>query len=266
MTATAASTANRRTVEIDGCSVSYLRCGEGPPLLFLHGAGGVPGWLPWMETLARSFDVIAPDHPGWGRSPTPEWFDNVHDMAYFYLDFMSALGLRDVHLAGNSIGGWIACEIAVRNTQQIATLTLISPAGLRVPGVKKFDIFLNTPEASLRAMYHDQALAEALIAQPKNDDEIDVALRNRYATARIAWQPRLYDPHLAKWLHRIDRPTLVVWGESDKILPVALCDEFVRLIPRARALRLPDCGHLPHIECTGAVVDAFTSFVEEARR
>ena len=95
--------------KIDGTEVHYLRAGAGAPLLFLHGAGGNHGWAPWMERLAESYDVIVPDHPGWGKSPTPEWFDNVHDIAYFYLDFMQALGLRGVHLFGSSIGGWLAC-------------------------------------------------------------------------------------------------------------------------------------------------------------
>jgi pimeloyl-ACP methyl ester carboxylesterase len=252
------------TVDLDGCAVHYLRGGNGTPVLFLHGAGGIHGWAPWMERLAETHDVIVPDHPGWGRSAMPEWFDNIHDLAYFYLDFMRALDLRGVHLVGNSIGGWLACEIAVRNTDDLATMTLLDPAGLRVTGVKKFDIFLRSPEATTRALYFDQALAEAHLAHTPSPDEIDIYLRNRFASARVAWQPRLYDPHLAKWLHRVDVPTLVMWGANDEILPVALQPEFVRLIPGAQSVTIANCGHLPHVERTDAFLDHFARFVQGA--
>jgi pimeloyl-ACP methyl ester carboxylesterase len=251
----------RASLRIDECDVSYLRGGSGPPLLFLHGAGGVDGWTPWMERLARSYDVIVPDHPGWGRSSTPEWFDNVHDLAYFYLDVLTALGLEGVHLAGHSIGGWIACEIAVRNTARLATLTLIAPAGLRVIGAETFDIFLASPEANVRAAYYDQRFAEAqLAAAPSGPDDVEIFLRNRFAAARVAWQPRLYDPHLAKWLHRIDVPTLVVWGENDAILPVAMQPEFVRLIPGARGETIAACGHIPQLETPDALIERIERF------
>jgi pimeloyl-ACP methyl ester carboxylesterase len=253
-----------RTVEIDGCAVHYLRGGAGTPVLFLHGAGGVHGWAPWMEHLAASHDLIVPDHPGWGRSATPEWFDNIHDLAYFYLDFMRALDLTNVHLVGSSIGGWLACEIAVRNTGDLATITLVDPAGLRVAGVQKFDIFLRSPEATVRALYFDQALADAQLARTPPPDEVEIYLRNRFASARVAWQPRLYDPHLGKWLHRIDVPTLVMWGADDAILPVAMQPEFVRLIPGAQAVTIANCGHLPHVERTDAFVEHFERFVQGA--
>jgi pimeloyl-ACP methyl ester carboxylesterase len=216
-----------------------------------------------METLAGSYDVIVPDHPGWGRSSTPEWFDNVHDLAYFYLDLIDALGLERVHLAGQSIGGWIAAEMAVRSTSRLATLTLIAAAGLRVAGAETFDIFLASPEANVRAAYYDQSFAEAeLAAAPATPDEIAIQLRNRFAAARVAWQPRLYDPHLAKWLHRIDVPTLVVWGAHDAILPVAMQAEFVRLIPGAEAATLDGCGHIPQIECPDALFERIARFTQ----
>ena len=264
MTATA-SKGTRRSIEVNGATISYLRGGTGAPLLFLHGAGGIAGWMPWMDQLAATHDLIVPDHPGWGRSDMPDWFDNIHDLAYFYLDFLDALGLTGVHLAGSSIGGWIACELAIRSTAHLRTLTLVDPAGLRVPGVQRFDIFLASPEANTRAIYHDQSIADRLLAAPPAGDAIDVFLRNRFATARVGWQPRLYDPHLAKWLHRIDVPTLVVWGENDNIFPVAMQAEFVRLITGAQAATIPQCGHLPHVECSAAFVDVFSRFVAGVR-
>ena len=260
MTATA-SIGTRSTVEVDGATIGYVRGGSGPPLLFLHGAGGAATWTPWMAKLSASYDLIVPEHPGWGHSDMPEWFDNVHDLAYYYLDFMDALELENVHLVGNAIGGWIACEIGVRNTKHLETITLIAPAGLRVPGIQRFDIFLASHEAHTRALFHDQAFADRILAIPLEGEHLDMHLKNRFATARVGWQPRLYDPHLAKWLHRIDIPTLVVWGENDAVFPVAMLDEFVRLIPGATAAVIPECGHLPHVERTDALLAKLKSFM-----
>ncbi len=254
-------TQHRLTVA--GTTVAYRRRGSGPPLLWLHGAGGIAGWTPGLELLTRTHDVIVPDHPGWGASDVPPWFDNVHDLAYFYLDFLAALGLDRVHLAGTSIGGWIACELAVRNTARLRTLTLIAPAGLRVAGLPRFDIFLATREAMTRALYFDQALADAALAAAPAADALDTELKNRFATARIAWQPRLYDPHLAKWLHRIDVPSLVVWGENDAVLPHALQAEFVRLIPGARAATIAACGHMPLVERPAEAVACIEGFIAD---
>jgi pimeloyl-ACP methyl ester carboxylesterase len=261
---TVAAPGAAHTVEIDGATIHYLRGGNGAPLLFLHGAGGVNGWAPWMDALAAHYDLIVPDHPGWGRSDTPEWFDNIHDLAFFYLDFMDALGLSNVHLVGGSIGGWIACEIAVRNTKHLQTLSLLAPAGLRVIGTPRFDFFLATREELAKHRYFDQALVDREIANAPVGDALDMLLKNNYAAARVAWQPRFYDPHLAKWLHRIDVPTLVLWGENDTFFPISLQAEFVRLIPGARAATIPRCGHLPHIECPDAVAEALTHFIDGA--
>jgi pimeloyl-ACP methyl ester carboxylesterase len=255
----------RHSIVVNGATISYLRGGAGAPLLFLHGAGGVESWLPWMDALAATHDLIVPDHPGWGRSDTPDWFDNIHDLAYFYEDFIDALGLSSVDLVGNSIGGWIACEMAVRSNAHLASMCLVDPAGLRVIGVPRFDIFLASPEANAHAIFHDPALAQARLAQPLEGELLDRYLKNRYASARVGWQPRLYDPHLAKWLHRIDVPTLVIWGEHDRIFPVAMLDEFLRLIPGARGAVIPNCGHLPHVECTAAFVAHVDAFLAGVR-
>ena len=261
---TVAAPGAAHTVEINGATIHYVRGGTGAPLLFLHGAGGVAFPTPCMDALAACYDVIVPDHPGWGKSDTPDWFDNVHDLAYFYLDFMDALGLSGVNLVGHSIGGWIASEVAVRNTKHLRTLSLIAPAGLRVVGVPRFDGFLASREELFKHCYFDPALVERAIAHVPAGDEIDLVLKNNYATARIAWQPRYYDPHLAKWLHRIDVPTLVLWGENDAIFPVAMQAEFVRLIPGATAATIPRCGHDPLLERTESCVAELTRFIDGA--
>jgi pimeloyl-ACP methyl ester carboxylesterase len=254
--------AERTALQVAGCTVSYQRAGSGAPLLFLHGANSPPGWLPFMSQLAERYDVVVPDHPGFGQSEIPEWLDNIHDLAYFYLDFIAALGLRGVHLVGNSLGGWIACEIAVRQTTPLKTLTLVSPAGIRLVGVRKLDIFLMSPEAVTRSLFADQSFADRMLAQPLTDEQMDVQIKNRYATARLGWQPRMFDPHLAKWLHRIDIPTLIVWGDSDRLIPPAYAPEFARLIPGSATEVIAGCGHLPHVEKTAEFIGIVNRFIE----
>lgn len=235
-------------VDINGCKVNLRRGGSGEPLLFLHGASGAPAIMPFMEKLAQRFDVLVPEHPGYGLSDEPEWLDNIHDAAYFYLDFLKHLGLKDVMVIGSSMGGWIAMEMAVRDTSRFKSLMLVSPAGVQAPGVQPADIFLMPPEELVRRLFHDQKLAEQRLAEPVTPEAIDIALKNRHTTARLAWEPRLYDPHLPKWLHRIDVPVHIVWGEEDRILPVGMLGELRKRMPQARVTVMKNVGHLPHAE------------------
>jgi pimeloyl-ACP methyl ester carboxylesterase len=232
-------------VEVDGCKTHLRRGGRGEPLLFLHGANGAPVVLPFMEKLAQRFDVLVPEHPGYGKSDEPEWLENIHDIAYFYLDFLKQLNLKNVTVVGSSMGGWIAMEMAVRDTSRLKSLVLSSPAGIAAPGVRAADIFLMAPEEMVRNLFVDQKLAEARLAQP---EDIDVSLKNRHTTARLAWEPRLHDPYLPKWLHRIDVPVRILWGRQDRILPVAFVDVYRKLLPKAEISILENCGHLPHAE------------------
>jgi pimeloyl-ACP methyl ester carboxylesterase len=143
------------------------------------------------------------------------------------------------------MGGWIAMEMAVRHTSRIKSLVLVSPAGIAAPGARPADIFLMAPEEVVRNLFVDQKLADARLALP---EDVDISLKNRHTTARLAWQPRLHDPHLGKWLHRIDVPVKIVWGRQDRILPVAIMDELKRLIPKAQTYVVESCGHLPQAE------------------
>jgi len=235
-------------VEVDGCRTHYRRGGKGRPLVFLHGAGGAPVVLPFMEKLATRFDVVVPDHPGYGKSDEPQWLENIHDVAYFYLDFLARLDLKDALLVGASMGGWMAMEIAVRDTARLRGLVLVAPAGVKAPGVEPADLFLLPPEEAARRLFHDPSFAEKRLAAPMTPELIDLQLKNRHTTARLAWEPRLHDPHLPKWLHRIGVPVAIVWGAQDRILPVAISSELGRLLPKSTLHVIDGCGHVPQEE------------------
>jgi pimeloyl-ACP methyl ester carboxylesterase len=251
-------------VEIDGCRTHLRRGGSGAPLLFLHGASGAPAILPFMEKLAQRFEVLVPEHPGYGLSDEPAWLDNIHDVAYFYLDFLKRIDLEKAVVIGNSLGGWIAMEMAVRDTSRIKSLVLVSPAGISAPGVQPADTFLMSQEELARRLFHDPKLAEARIAESLTPEALDISLKNRHTTARLAWEPRLHDPHLPKWLHRIDVPVQIVWGEQDRILPVAFASELKRLISTAQLHVMRDAGHLPHVEKPQEFCDLVVRFAQDA--
>lgn len=251
--------------QVAGCRTRIMRKGQGEPLLFLHGASGAAGWLPFMDMLAQHYDVIVPEHPGFGASDTPDWLDNIGDLAFFYLDLIDHLGLDKVHLVGTSLGGWIAAELATRSCEKIRSLTLVAPAGISVPGVRKGDMFLWSPEELAAKLFHDPKLAQAMPA-PATEEAQMVVLKNRLMTAKLAWSPRLHNPHLRKWLHRITAPTLIIWGDDDQLLPAAYGPAYQALIPKSSLHIIERCGHLPHVEKAQAFVAKVTEFIQGVAR
>jgi pimeloyl-ACP methyl ester carboxylesterase len=252
-------------ITVRGCTVGLLRGGTGRPMLLLHGGGGGGRWAPFMADLAAKHDVIAPEHPGFGASDTPDWLDNIQDLSRFYLDFIDQLDLDRVDLVGFSVGGWIAADLACRSTSRLSSLTLIGAAGLHVSGVPQVDTFLVNDEQLTRNLFHDAKHAEAALTEARRPELEDVILKNRTTTAKLVWQPRGYDPHLHKWLHRIDVPTLLVWGAHDKVYPPEYANAWQRLIPSSKVAIIPDSGHLPQIEQRAAFVAALDGFLAGMR-
>jgi pimeloyl-ACP methyl ester carboxylesterase len=247
-------------------SVRLFRAGQGEPLLYLHGAGGFPGWIPFFDDLAAYYDVWVPEHPGFGTPDNATHIRDVADVAMYYLDFLDGLGHEAVHLVGNSLGGWIAAEVAVRNCTRLRSLSLISPAGVRVKGVPVGDNFIWSPEEAVRNLYHDQQFAEKILALSLSDEDADRQLANRFMAARLGWQPRWYNPALERWLHRIKVPTLLLWGENDKLLPSAYAKVWKSRVPDIRVELLPECGHLPHIEKAELAAEKLVGFLRGVGR
>jgi pimeloyl-ACP methyl ester carboxylesterase len=248
-------------VTIDGAPIRLLRGGRAgaTPLLFLHGAGGHTGWMGFLEELSQRFEVFAPEHPGFGQSDDPPWLDEVGDLAFFYLDFIRQFGLSGVHLIGTSLGGWIAAELAVRNTAALASLCLVGAVGILAEGEPIPDIFRMPVDENLRRFYADQDRARRRLADLDKAD-MSVATKNRATVMRLAYRPRFHNPGLAKWLHRIDVPTLLLWGEKDGLVPPAFGEAYRRLIPDARLVVLPEAGHAPFDEQKDAFLAAYLDF------
>jgi pimeloyl-ACP methyl ester carboxylesterase len=246
-------------------AVRLLRNGKGEPLMFLHGASGFPGWLPFFEKLAARYDVLVPEHPGFGTSDNPPWIRNVPDVAMYYLDFLDGLGPTKVHVIGHSLGGWIAAEAAARNATQFASLTLIAPAGVRVKGIICGDNFIWSPEELVRNLFHNQSFAEKMLAHTPSDEDLDLQLTNRFMATKLGWEPRWFNPALERWLHRIQVPTYILWGREDKILPSAYAEAWRARVPGVRVDVLPECGHLPQIEKADITAEKVLAFLAGGR-
>ncbi|HXH12521.1 MAG TPA: alpha/beta hydrolase [Alphaproteobacteria bacterium] len=253
--------ASMSTITLQGVALRVTRQGEGTPLLLLHGGDGPQDRLPFFQRLTAWFDVIAPTHPGFGGSIIPEHFDGLDDLVYLYLDLLDALDLRDVVLLGFSMGGWAAAEIAVRNTSRLAKLILVDAVGIKA-GTRETrdiaDIFAMPAPAVAKLLFHDPSLAPNPATM--TDEQLTVVAADRIAHALYTWDPYMHNPKLRHRLHRIDVPTLLIWGASDGVVPVAYAEAYRALIPGARLVVIPDAGHLPHVEQPDLLLDRILSF------
>lgn len=248
-------------IEVTGAQICVRRAGSGANLVILGDMLGPIGWAPFMDGLARSFSVIAPEHPGFGGAKIPDWLDTISDLANFYLDFLDAGNLTEVHLLGLGIGGWIAADMATRNAARIATLSLVNAAGIHLRNTPQSDIFLGSEDEVLRELVHDQTIADALIAKFLIAETENIRLQDQEVLARTTWQPRLNDPHLHKWLHRIRTPTHIVWSGNNRLFPAAYGREWQKRIAGSHLSVIPGCGHLAQFEKPEALVQIITTYI-----
>lgn len=254
-------------VEAAGRPTQVLRAGRGEPLVYLHSALGETLWLPFHQQLSEHFEVIAPVHPGFAQSGD-DGIDTMEDVIFHYLDLLEALKLDRFHLVGASLGGWVAAEFAVRYPGRVRRLVLADAAGLWLDEAPIPDFFarLQEPETMRRLLLHapDSFVGELLFpsAPGEMDEErLEAALKAMRATARLGWNPFMHDPKLAGRLRRITCPTLVLWGEGDRIVTAAYAQSFRDAIPGSELQLIPKCGHLPMFEQEDEFVAAITSFL-----
>jgi len=246
----AAVEAPTSTITVNGARTELIDRGLGQPILFLHPHIGLDPSAPALMMLAEGGRLIAPSHPGFGHSERPAGITTVDDLAYFYLDFMDALDLRDCLVIGVSLGAWIAAAIAVKSTARMARLVLGNPVGIKVGDRETRDIL--DIFAMLEGEFLDKTFADATVGKrdyrAMTDDEVTVAARNREAAALYAWSPYMHDPKLKGRLHRIRIPTLVLWGAADRLVREAYGRAFAAAVPGAKFETIADAGHFPHIE------------------
>jgi pimeloyl-ACP methyl ester carboxylesterase len=253
------------TVTVRGHAVRLLSAGAGQPVLYLHGAGDLGAWMPALSVLAQGYQVLRPDLPGFNHSQRRDDVRSVHDLAYRTWDLIDALGLDSVRVIGSSLGGWLAADLATVEPARVSHLVLVGAAGLRPPAGFGVDVFVLSSDQMLTKTYHRpeiRAQATALAAERAAEPELQLLqLRNRAATARLAWNPYFHDPALADRLHRVRARTLVIWGEQDQLMPLDCGHMYARLIPGAALEVIGSCGHLPLTEAAAEFCDLATAFL-----
>jgi pimeloyl-ACP methyl ester carboxylesterase len=232
-------------------TLELIDTGSGRPIVFLHGGDGIDPRWPVLQHLASLGRLIAPSHPGFGHSALPAHFRSVDDLAYAYLDLFEQMNLQDVVLVGTSLGGWIAAEMAVRSTARIGHLVLADAVGIRCAtdetAADIADVFSLSPADIETRAYADPARWRRSY-DDCSDDELLVMARNREALSLYGWSPYLHNPILRHWLHRIDRPTLVLWGAADRITAPEYGRAWAAGIAGAQFTQIDEAAHHPHIE------------------
>lgn len=252
-----------RKITLAGIDVELWEGGDGPPILFLHGAGGFRAEDPFVGLLSRGRRVIAPSHPGFGGSALPEWLDRPDDIAILYLELLAQLGDAQFDLIGCSLGGWIAAELASMVPERFRRLVLVGPVGVKLGSRDTLDIpdIFATPAATLeKLLYHDPDRYRPDPAK-LSDEQLAVMLRNRETTALLTWEPYMHNPKLRHRLHRVRCPTLLLRGESDGLISAAYLEGYAKLLPDARTATIAAAGHVPQIEQPAAFAAAVLAFL-----
>lgn len=239
--------------------------GQGAPLLFLHSAQGFLAEHPYVELLAKRRRLIAPSHPGFGKSNLPDWIDNVDDIAYLYLELLDRLDIEKIDVVGCSIGGWIAAEIATKAPERIGKMVLVGPVGVKVGPPDKLDvpdIFVLPPSDVARLMYHDPARFTPDPAK-MTDDQLAVMIRNRETLALLVWEPYMHNPKLKHRLHRVTAPCLFLRGASDGLISQVYLEGYAKLLPNAKSDTIDQAGHAPHVEQPEAFAAKVFAFLDK---
>jgi pimeloyl-ACP methyl ester carboxylesterase len=252
------------TISLAGVDIDVWEGGDGPPLLFLHGAGGFRPGPAYLDLLGLHRRVIAPSHPGFGLSGLADWMDRPEDIAHLYLELLDWLNIGQIDLMGVSFGGWIAAELATMQPQRLRRLVLVAPAGVKTGGRDELDIpdiFALPAEAVQRLLWVDP---DKFRADPAamTDEELRIMLRNRESLALFAWEPYLHNPKLPHRLHRVTCPTLFLRGAHDGLISADYTARYAALLSNARIVTLPAAAHAPQMEQPEAFASATLSFLQ----
>ena len=240
-------------------AVQVLEAGDGAPLLFLHGAGGIAAWEGVLPLLARKYHVYAPLLPGFGQSTGLECLDDQFDLFQHGFDVMEALGLDRPFVVGESLGGWMAAEMAALRPKEIGRLALAAPVGLWRDEAPVVDLFGSMAHELAPYLFHDtscpaarQMLGLTQLFSTKDDrtqEQIEtlIGMSRGFRTVAKFLFP-IPESGLEHRLWRIKAPTLVVWGEQDRFISPMYADIFREKIADSEVVKISNAGHLIGLE------------------
>ena len=251
--------------------IEVLEAGSGTPLLFLHAAGGIPTWDGVLPILSKRFHVHAPLLPGYGSSTGLDAIEDHFDLFFHCFDVMEALGLDRPYVVGESMGGWIAAEMAALRPREIGRLALAAPIGLWRDEAPIVDLFGMTTSELVPFLFHDPHCAAAqqmlgvgaLLSDKDDRTEAQVEFLLSHARGFRTAAKYLFpipDRGLERRLHRITAPTLVVWGAEDRMVQPSYAKLFVERIAGAQLTMIPNAGHAIGAEQATAYGNALVTF------
>jgi pimeloyl-ACP methyl ester carboxylesterase len=269
----------RKSVQVGDHQIAYSEGGKDKPgqepVVLVHGFGASSdNWNRMAGRLTKKYRVIAPDLPGWGQSTRldaasyayPEQIERLHE-------FLGALGLRRVHLIGHSMGGFISSAYAARYPEEVITLSLIAPHGVTEPQPSELALSVAAGDNWLVARNvpeFDRLLNNVFAKRPYLPRSVlklfaAYAIHGSAKSATIFADMQSNDPPLESRLPLIQAPTLIIWGDQDRVLHVSGAEVFRKGIKKSELLLQPGIGHMPLIESARKCADAWLAFVEKAR-
>ena len=248
-----------------GTEVEMFTGGSGPPLLFLHGAGGNSGWQRYHEELSRSYTVYVPSQPGFNGTERPDWVYTINDLCHFNLELVQTLGLENYILMGSSMGGWVSAEMAAMSDANLKALILVDAAGIKPQEGEITEIFMVSSQTRLAQRFYDPSQVENYdqYARELTPEEQVEQHSNAEMASRLCWRPYLHNLSLPHYLRKVTTPTLIVWGRQDAIIPVECASLFHQAISNSTLAIIENCGHSPAIEKPAEFVSTVTEFLSK---
>jgi len=249
-----------------GTRCRVLEGGSGAPLLFFHGAGGLLRDNPFLDRLAQGHHVFAPEWPGYGESTGEELLEDMLDFTLHGWDVIAALGIKRPYLVGHSMGGMIAAEMACLVPGDVSKLALVSAAGLWIDEHPLPDIFSMLPFELVDVLFQDPQKGTAILTGGVDFSDME-ALKTFYIanSRRLSMAGKILFPvpnrRVSKRLYRLSAPTLVLWGEGDKMIPPVYATRWAELIPQAQVVRIAGAGHMLPYEQPEAFVASLVAFL-----
>ncbi|GAB2701546.1 alpha/beta fold hydrolase [Kitasatospora kifunensis] len=267
-TATTRTTRPARTFDLgEGLTLTVDEQGDaaasgGSGVLLLHGGAGPRSVAGLAAALSEHAYVLTPTHPGFDGRPRPDWVDSVADLAEAYLDLLDVLGLNEVIVIGSSIGGWIAAEMALRDTRgRLGALVLLNATGILVKDPREIaDTRSLSPAEIGQLAFHNPAFR--LNPAALSDAQRAALAANQQTLQVYAGDPYQHDPKLRRRLHRVTLPALVLWGEQDGIASVAYGRAYADAFADGRFQPVAQAGHFPHIEQLAQTLGAIREFTD----
>ncbi len=252
-------------ISVAGTELAMVKGGSGKPLLIFHDELGFTGWMTWNMELAEQRQLLMPLQPGFGKTPRQDWIRNYRDLAGFYSHVLRGLHLDPIDVIGFSAGGFIAAEMAAADPRIFSRMILVAPMGIKPAEGEIMDIFPMTMRTHLRATVADPLHTPEftkIYGGEMTPAQFEAFEEARAESARIGWEPYMHNPSLPHLLEGLSVPTLIMWGDHDRVVPRGCVDAYRRAIKGAQVQVIPGVGHRPEIENSEEFVKGVRNFLK----